>query len=426
MIGIFKTYPKHFKFSATKNAKYSTNKIAVDKPIVEIDGDEMTKIIFDSIKQKLIFPYVDLKRKYFDCSLKNRNATQNEVSKEAAKAIVQYNVGIKCSTITPNKSHIEEYNLTSLWPSPNGMLRNALNGSQFRESVICKNIKKYIPGWERPIIMARHPFGDQYGGTNLSVTDGKAAISIEGSEQKKIDVFNFKGKGVVMMTFNTEESIRSFASSCFRVALERNYPLYFASKSSLLKDYDRLFDEVFMEVYKKEYEDRFKKAGLEFEIRLIDDMAAQAIKSKGGFVWALKSYDGDVLSDVVGQGFGSMGMMIHSIVSHDGKSVLTEPAHGTVTRHYREHQKGSKTSTNPVSSIFAWTRGLRHRAKLDGNNQLLNFAQHLEKSTIKTIENGLFTKDLAPCIIGDNFSDSDYLSTEDFINAVQKEFSSKK
>lgn len=416
-------------FSKTQNLglisqhcrNYTTrSKINVQKPIVEIDGDEMTRIIFNRIKEKLIFPFVELKRDYFDCSLTNRNNTQNQVSKDAAAAILKHNVGIKCSTITPDHEHIKEYNLTSLWPSPNGMLRNALNGTQFRESVICKNVQKYVPGWKDPIVMARHTFGDQYGGTNISVPPGnKLAINLKsGDSEKNIDVFSFKGNGVAMMTFNTEDSIRAFATSCFRMALDRKYPLFFASKNTLLKEYDKLFNDVFQDVYNKQYKTKFEEAGLSFEVRLIDDMAAQAMKSKGGFIWALKSYDGDVLSDVVGQGFGSMGLMIHSIISHDGKTVLTEPAHGTVTRHYREHQKGKQVSTNPISSIFAWTRGLRHRAQLDDHEELLNFTKSLEFSTISTVEDGWFTKDLAPCIKGEDFTDSDYLSTQAFIDAV--------
>ncbi|KAL3269380.1 hypothetical protein HHI36_008450 [Cryptolaemus montrouzieri] len=400
---------------------YATNrKIIVQNPIVEIDGDEMTRLIFNTIKEKLILPFLELKRDYYDCSLINRNKTENQVSKDAAAAILKYNVGIKCSTITPGPEHIKEYNLSSLWPSPNGMLRNALNGTQFRESVICKNVKKYVPGWKKPIVMARHPFGDQYGGTNITVPRGsQLSINLKNENvEENIKVFNYKAKGVAMMTFNTEDSVRAFATSCFRMALERKYPLFFASKSTLLKEYDKLFDEVFQDIYNKHYKQQFEEAGISFEIRLIDDMAAQAIKSKGGFVWALKSYDGDVLSDVVGQGFGSMGLMIHSIISHDGKTVLTEPAHGTVTRHYRQHQEGKTTSTNPISSIFAWSRGLKHRALLDNNEELLNFTKSLESSTIKTVESGWFTKDLAACIKGEGFTDSDYLSTTGFINAV--------
>ncbi|XP_044754919.1 cytosolic isocitrate dehydrogenase [NADP]-like [Coccinella septempunctata] len=406
--------PKQLRNYATRT------KIQVQKPIVEIDGDEMTRVIFDCIKKKLIFPFVEVERDYFDCSLTNRNNTENQVSKNAAAAILKHNVGIKCSTITPDREHIKEYNLTSLWPSPNGLLRNALNGTQFRESVICKNVNKYVPGWKEPIVMARHPFGDQYGGTNIFVPSGnKLSIRLESPDsEKNIDVFSFKGNGVAMMTFNTEDSIRAFATSCFRMALERKYPLYFASKNTLLKEYDKLFNDVFQDVYDKQYKKKFEEAGLSFEIRLIDDMAAQAMKSKGGFVWALKSYDGDVLSDVVGQGFGSMGLMIHSIISHDGKTVLTEPAHGTVTRHYRKYQKGKKVSTNPISSIFAWSRGLRHRALLDSHDELMNFTKSLETSTISTVEKGWYTKDLAPCIKGEDFSDSDYLSTHEFIDAV--------
>jgi isocitrate dehydrogenase len=402
--------------------RYATkSKVLVEKPIVEIDGDEMTKLIFDEIKQKLLFPFVQFQRDYYDCSLTNRNKTENQVSKDAAAAILKHNVGIKCSTITPDEDRVKEFNLTQMWPSPNGMIRNALNGTQFRESIICKNVNKYVPGWTKPIIMGRHTFGDQYGGKDLIIKKpSKIFITIksEDGKEESIEAFTYKGQGVAMLTFNTEDSIRSFAGSCFRMALQRNYPLYFATKSTLLKQYDKLFNEVFLDVYEKEYKKKFEAANLTFELRLIDDMAAQAMKSSGGFLWALKSYDGDVLSDVVGQGFGSMGLMIHSLVSHDGRTIMTEPAHGTVTRHYREYQKGNETSTNPISSIFAWTRGLQHRAKLDNNAELGNFTKNLENATVSTVEAGLVTKDLAPCVFGKDFKESQFLSTSEFIDAV--------
>ncbi|RZC33592.1 Iso dh and/or Mito carr domain containing protein [Asbolus verrucosus] len=337
------------------NQDATKSKILVQKPIVEIDGDEMTKLIFDEIKQKLLFPFVEIQRDYYDCSLINRNKTENQVSKDAAAAILKHNVGVKCSTITPDEERVKEFNLTQMWPSPNGMIRNALNGTQFRESVICKNITKYVPGWTKPIIMGRHTFGDQYGGKDLSIKKpSKIFITVksEDGKEESVEVFSYNGRGVAMLTFNTEDSIRAFAVSCFRLALERNYPLYFATKN------------------------------------------------------------------VVGQGFGSMGLMIHSLVSHDGKTILTEPAHGTVTRHYREYEKGMKTSTNPISSIFAWTRGLQHRAKLDSNTPLNRFTKILEKSTIDTVESGLVTKDLAPCVFGKHFKESQYLSTSEFIDEV--------
>ncbi|XP_063921664.1 uncharacterized protein LOC135136356 [Zophobas morio] len=412
-INRFKCASKHY---ATQS------KILVDKPIVEIDGDEMTKLIFDEIKAKLVFPFVEVKRDYYDCSITNRNQTQNQVSRDAAAAILKHNVGVKCSTITPDEERVKEFNLTQMWPSPNGMIRNALNGTQFRESIIFKNVNKYVPGWTKPIIMGRHTFGDQYGGKDVTIKKpSKIFITIKSDDgtEDSVEAFSYKGKGVAMLTFNTEDSIRSFAVSCFRMALERNYPLYFATKSTLLKQYDKLFNEVFLDVYEKDFKTQFEHANLTFELRLIDDMAAQAMKSSGGFLWALKSYDGDVLSDVVGQGFGSMGLMIHSLVSHDGKTVMTEPAHGTVTRHYREHQKGVTTSTNPISSIFAWSRGLQHRAKLDGNAQLENFSKALEKATVGTVEDGLVTKDLAPCVYGKEFKDK-FLSTSEFIDEVVK------
>ncbi|EFA10595.2 Cytosolic isocitrate dehydrogenase [NADP]-like Protein [Tribolium castaneum] len=401
--------------------KYATKtKIAVSKPIVEIDGDEMTKIIFAEIKNKLILPFVELGRDYYDCSLPNRNATKNQVSKDAAEAILRHNVGIKCSTITPDEERVKEFNLTQMWPSPNGMIRNALNGTQFRESIICRNVNKYVRGWTKPIIMGRHTFGDQYGGKDLTIEKpSKIYLTVKtGDHEEKFEIFDYKNRGVAMVTFNTEDSIRNFATSCFRMALERQFPVYFATKSTLLKQYDKLFNDVFLEVYEKNFKSKFAQANLTFELRLIDDMAAQAMKSSGGFLWALKSYDGDVLSDVVGQGFGSMGLMIHSLISHDGRTIMTEPAHGTVTRHFREYQKGVKVSTNPISSIFAWTRGLQHRAKLDNNPDLGSFAQTLEKSTISTVEEGLVTKDLAPCVFGTEFREDQYLGTSEFIDKV--------
>ncbi|XP_017781808.1 PREDICTED: isocitrate dehydrogenase [NADP] cytoplasmic-like [Nicrophorus vespilloides] len=411
--------------SPTFNRKYTTkSKIIVQKPIVEIGGDEMSKIVFDKIKQKLIIPYVNLERDYYDCSLANRNATGNEVVAEATAAILKYNVGIKCSTITPDEEKSKEYKLKQIWPSPNTMIRNALNGTQFRESIICSNVNKFVPKWTKPIIICRHTFGDQYAGKDI-VIDKPGRVSLvyttRTGEHHNYDVKDFDGKGVAMLTYNTLDSIQSFAEACFQMALERELPLIFSSKYTHLKQYDAMFYSVFQDLYLSKYKRLMDKANLTYEHRLIDDMAACAIKSSGGFVWALKSYDGDILSDVVGQGFGSMAMMMHSLKSHDGKTILTEPAHGSVTKHYKRHLKGKQTSTNPISSIFAWSRGLHHRAKLDCNYNLLEFAELLEQCSIAVVEEGNLTRDLAYSVYGaDGYKESDTITTNEFIDVIAR------
>ncbi|XP_065156107.1 uncharacterized protein [Atheta coriaria] len=406
---------QHRNYTTTKT------KIIVQKPIVEIGGDEMSKIIFDKIKQRLIIPYLNLERDYYDCSLINRNKTNNEVVVEATEAILKHNVGIKCSTITPNEEKSKEYNLKKMWPSPNTMIRNALNGTQFREPIICNNINKFVNKWTDPIIICRHTFGDQYAGTDINITKpGKVSIVYETTdgEEYKYEVHSFKGPGIAMLTFNHYDSIKNFAESCFHTALERKMPLFFASKYTHLKKYDTMFYDVFQHLYESKYKRLFDKVKLTYEHKLIDDMCAAAIKSRGGFVWALKSYDGDVLSDIIGQGFGSMAMMMHSLKSHDGKTILTEPAHGSITKHYKRHLKGKQTSTNPISSIFAWTRGLQHRAKLDCNYDLLEFTELLEQCSLRAIEEGNLTKDLALCVKGHNIKESDFITTNEFIDVI--------
>jgi len=412
-------------FVSTTNSKrtYTTkSKIIVQIPIVEIGGDEMCKIVFDKIKQKLIIPYVNLERDYYDCSLVNRFKTENEVVQEATLAVLKHNVGIKCSTISPTEEKLKEYKLKRQWPSPNTMIRNALNGTQFREPIICNNINKFVPKWSKPIIICRHTFGDQYAGKDIVINKpGKVSLvyTTDKGEYHKYDV-DFRGDGVAMLTYNSLDSIRAFAEACFTTALERNFPLFFSCKNTHLKKYDQRFTETFQEIYESKYKRHFVKAGLTFEHRLIDDMAAYAIKSSGGFVWALKSYDGDILSDVVGAGFGSMAMMMHSLKSHDGKTILTEPCHGSVTKHYKRHLKGKETSTNPVSSIFAWTRGLQHRGKLDRNYDLIEFCDLLEKCSINTVEEGNLTRDLAYSVHGPDFKESDCVTTNEFIDLVAK------
>ncbi|KAI4461276.1 nadp-specific isocitrate dehydrogenase [Holotrichia oblita] len=349
------------------------------------------------------------------------NRTENEIVSGAIEAIKRYSAGVKCPTITPNEKMIKDYKLKQIiFPSPNVMIRSALDGTQLREPIICKGVSKFVPKWSRPILMCRHTFGDQYGGKDIMLNEpGTVSLlyTTDSGQFYKYD-FDIRSKGVAMLTYNTEDSIKTFAESCFKVALERGYPLYFTSKFTHLKKYDQMFVNVFQEMYNKKYKPLFEKAKLKYEHRLVDDMAAYAIKSTGGFVWALKSYDGDILSDIIGQGFGSMGMMTSTFLSHDGKTVLTEPAHGTITRHYKRYQKGKSTSTNPLSTIFAWTRCLRHRAQLDSNYELLQFTNTIEKCTKETVEEGHLTRDLALCTYGHNFQDNICISTDDIINII--------
>ncbi|KAI8378225.1 isocitrate dehydrogenase [NADP] [Choanephora cucurbitarum] len=405
-------------------------KIVVKNPVVDLDGDEMTRIIWQLIKDKLILPYLDLDIKYFDLSVENRDATDDQVTVDAAEAIKKYNVGIKCATITPDEARVEEFKLKKMWKSPNGTIRNILNGTVFREPIIVQTLPKLVPGWTNPIIVGRHAHGDQYRATDF-VAPGPGTFEIvytpaDGSEPKKMQVFEFeKSGGVGMAMYNTDESIEGFAHACFRIALERKMPLYLSTKNTILKAYDGRFKDIFQGIYEKQYKADFDAAGIWYEHRLIDDMVAQALKSDGNFVWATKNYDGDVQSDIVAQGYGSLGLMTSVLYTPDGKTVEAEAAHGTVTRHYREHQKGNKTSTNPIASIFAWTRGLEHRAKLDNNPDLLQFCKDLEKACIETIEvDKHMTKDLALIIYGKSMTSEHYSTTELFLQQIADKLAS--
>lgn len=403
-------------------------KIKVANPVVELDGDEMTRIIWKFIKEKLILPYLEIDIKYFDLGMEYRDQTNDQVTVDAAEAIKKYNVGIKCATITPDEARVKEFNLKQMWKSPNGTIRNILDGTVFREPIVCKNIPRLVPGWTKPIVIGRHAFGDQYRATDfVTKGPGKLTITFEGQNGEKIshEVYNFKGDGVAMAMYNTEESIRGFAKSCFNMALTKKWPLYFSTKNTILKKYDGRFKDIFQEIYEKEYKSQFEAAGITYEHRLIDDMVASCLKWEGAFVWACKNYDGDVQSDTVAQGFGSLGLMTSVLITPDGKTMEAEAAHGTVTRHYRMHQQGKPTSTNPIASIFAWTRGLQHRGKLDGNSELMHFAETLEKVCIETVESGLMTKDLAVCIHGDKVTSDKYLNTEAFLDAIDKNLKAK-
>ena len=399
------------------------NKIKVQNPVVELDGDEMTRIIWSFIKEQLILPYLDLDIKYYDLGIENRDATNDEVTVEAANAINKYNVGIKCATITPDEARVEEFGLKKMWKSPNGTLRNIIGGTVFREPIICSNVPRLVPGWTKPIVIGRHAFGDQYKATDV-VIKGKGKLKMSFTNEEGVtqewEVYNFEGDGVAMSMYNTDESIYGFAQSSFQVALEKKWPLYMSTKNTILKAYDGRFKDIFQEVYEKEFKAKFEAAGIVYEHRLIDDMVASAMKWNGGFVWACKNYDGDVQSDTVAQGFGSLGLMSSVLVTPDGKTVEAEAAHGTVTRHYRQHQQGKETSTNPIASIFAWTRGLEHRAKLDENAELLNFCKKLEEVCVETVEAGEMTKDLAMLVHGNNISSKDYSNTQDFLAAIKR------
>ncbi|HND86078.1 MAG TPA: isocitrate dehydrogenase (NADP(+)) [Pseudobdellovibrionaceae bacterium] len=401
-------------------------KIKVANPVVELDGDEMTRIIWKFIKEKLILPYLDLDIKYYDLGVEYRDKTEDKVTVEAAEAIKKYGVGIKCATITPDEARVKEFNLKQMWKSPNGTIRNILDGTVFREPIVCKNIPRLVPNWTAPICIGRHAFGDQYRATDF-VTKGKGKLTItfenEKGEKQTHEVFNFKGDGVALAMYNTDESIRGFAYSCFNMALSKKWPLYFSSKNTILKKYDGRFKDIFQEIYDKEFKDKFSAAGITYEHRLIDDMVASALKWNGNFIWACKNYDGDVQSDTVAQGFGSLGLMTSVLITPDGKTMEAEAAHGTVTRHFRMHQQGKPTSTNPIASIFAWTRGLAFRGELDGNKELIRFCQTLEKVCIETVEAGHMTKDLAVCIHGEKVSADKYLNTEPFLELLNKNLS---
>lgn len=400
-------------------------KIKVANPVVELDGDEMTRVIWKFIKEKLILPYLDLDIKYYDLGMEHRDATRDQVTVDAAKAILQYNVGIKCATITPDENRVKEFNLVQMYKSPNGTIRNILGGTVFREPIIINNIPRLVPGWKQPIVIGRHAFGDQYRATDF-VTRGRGKLTItftpeDGGEVQQYEVYQFREDGVALAMYNTDDSIRGFAHSCFNMALQKKWPLYLSTKNTILKQYDGRFKDIFEEIYEADYKKLFAEAAITYEHRLIDDMVAAALKWSGGFVWACKNYDGDVQSDTLAQGFGSLGLMTSVLVTPDGKTIEAEAAHGTVTRHYREHQKGRPTSTNPIASIFAWTRGLAHRGKLDGNEALVHFCQTLEDVCVKTVESGRMTKDLAMLIYGDDLKQEHYLYTEDFLSELDKE-----
>ncbi len=402
--------------------KLKMEKIKVQNPVVEMDGDEMTRIIWHYIKEQLILPYVDVPLVYFDLSIQNRDATDDQVTVDAALAIKKYNVGIKCATITPDEARVKEFNLKKMWKSPNGTIRNILGGTVFRAPIIISNIPRYVPGWTKPIIIGRHAFGDQYKATDI-LTKGNGKLKLvfepEEGEPQVYDVYDFQGDGVAMAMYNTDESIEGFARASFNRALDLKYPLYLSTKNTILKAYDGRFKDIFQEIYEKEFKDKFEEAGIWYEHRLIDDMVAFALKGNGGFVWATKNYDGDVQSDIVAQGFGSLGLMTSALITPDGKTLEAEAAHGTVTRHYRRWQKGEETSTNPIASIFAWTTGLRHRGKLDNNEKLINFTKILEDVVIKTVESGKMTKDLALLIYKDKLERKHYLNTEEFLQTLK-------
>lgn len=395
------------------------SKIKVENPVVELDGDEMTRIIWKFIKEKLILPYLDVDIKYYDLGVEYRDETNDQVTIDAANAIKEYGVGIKCATITPDEDRVKEFNLKQMWKSPNGTIRNILDGTVFREPIVMSNVPRLVTNWTAPIIVGRHAFGDQYKATDFVVPGkGKLTIKFEGEDGQVIEheVYQFKGAGVAMGMYNIDESIRGFAYACFNVALDKGWPLYLSTKNTILKKYDGRFKDIFQEVYESDYAGK-----VHYEHRLIDDMVASALKWEGNFVWACKNYDGDVQSDTVAQGFGSLGLMTSVLVTPDGKTMEAEAAHGTVTRHYREHQKGKPTSTNPIASIFAWTRGLAFRGKLDGNQPLIDFSLALEKVCIETVESGKMTKDLAVNIHGNDVKHGEhYLYTEEFLDAIDE------
>jgi len=393
-------------------------KINVKNPVVELDGDEMAAIIWGFIKKTLILPYLDIDIKYYDLGIENRNITSDRITVDCAKAIKKIGVGIKCATITPDENRVKEFKLKKMWRSPNGTIRNILGGTVFREPIICKNIPKLVPSWTNPIVIGRHAFGDQYRATDF-IVPGKGKLEMkwtseDGKEKKEFEVFNFNGPGVALSMYNLDQSIRDFARSCMNYGLNRKWPVYLSTKNTILKNYDGRFKDLFQEVYEKEFKTKFKERSITYEHRLIDDMVACALKWNGNYIWACKNYDGDVQSDTIAQGFGSLGLMASFLMTPDGKTIESEAAHGTVTRHYRLHQQGKETSTNPIASIFAWARGLYHRAKLDGNEDLKKFVKTLEKVCIKVVENGSMTKDLA-VLVGKN---QKYLTTNQFLEVI--------
>ncbi len=401
------------------------SKISVKNPVVELDGDEMTRIIWDFIKNKLILPYLDLGIEYYDLGMKSRDNTDDQITIDAANAIKKIGVGIKCATITPDEDRVTEFDLKKMWRSPNGTIRNIIGGTVFREPIICQNIPKLVPSWTDPVVIGRHAFGDQYRATDFKVP-GKGKMEIkwtseDGKNEIKHEVFNFTGPGVALSMYNLDKSIEDFARSCFSYGLMKRWPVYLSTKNTILKKYDGRFKDIFQEIFEKEYQDDFKKNNLTYEHRLIDDMVACAMKWSGKYIWACKNYDGDVQSDTMAQGYGSLGLMTSTLLTPDGKIMEAEAAHGTVTRHYRMHQQGKETSTNPIASIFAWTRGLAHRGKLDGNDELINFSLTVEKVCIECVESGAMTKDLA-ILVGPS---SRYLTTNQFLDEIDSNLRKK-
>ena len=420
MIKFFDLYITHF-LKLTNNM----TKIKVKNPVVELDGDEMTRIIWEFIKNKLILPYLDVELKYFDLGMESRDKTDDQITIDSANEIKKYGVGVKCATITPDEARVEEFKLKKMWKSPNGTIRNILGGTIFREPIIMQNVPRLVPGWTDPIVIGRHAYGDQYRATDFKVP-GKGKLTVkwtseDGNDTVEHDVFDFPGSGIAMTMYNLDESIKDFARSCMNYGLLRKWPVYLSTKNTILKTYDGRFKDLFQEIFDNEFKDEFAKHKLTYEHRLIDDMVACAMKWSGGYVWACKNYDGDVQCDTVAQGYGSLGLMTSVLMTPDGKTVESEAAHGTVTRHYREHQKGNETSTNPVASIFAWTRGLAHRGKLDGNQELIDFAHALEQTCVETVETGEMTKDLAVLVGGEQ----KFLTTSQFLEAINKNLQSK-
>ena len=405
------------------------SKIIVTNPVVEIDGDEMTRIIWKFIKEQLILPYIDIELLYYDLGIESRDKTEDQITIDAANAINIHKVGIKCATITPDEDRMLEFGLKKMYRSPNGTIRNIIGGTVFREPIIMKNVPRYVQGWTKPICIGRHAFGDQYKATD-SIINGKGKLTMtftpeDGSKPISWEVYNFQENGVAMSMYNIDSSIYGFARSCMNRSLDKGWPLYFSTKNTIMKAYDGRFKDIFQEVFEKEFKDKFQAAGITYEHRLIDDMVAAAMKWSGGFVWACKNYDGDVQSDTVAQGFGSLGLMTSTLVTPDGEIMEAEAAHGTVTRHFRQHQKGKETSTNPIASIFAWTRGLAHRGKLDNNKSLIEFCQTLEAVCIDTVESGKMTKDLAMLIYKEKLNETHYLSTREFLSTLKENLDNK-
>ena len=405
------------------------SKIIVTNPVVEIDGDEMTRIIWKFIKEQLILPYIDIELLYYDLGIESRDKTEDQITIDAANAINIHKVGIKCATITPDEDRMLEFGLKKMYRSPNGTIRNIIGGTVFREPIIMKNVPRYVQGWTRPICIGRHAFGDQYKATD-SIINGKGKLTMtftpeDGSKPISWEVYNFQENGVAMSMYNIDSSIYGFARSCMNRSLDKGWPLYFSTKNTIMKAYDGRFKDIFQEVFEKEFKDKFQAAGITYEHRLIDDMVAAAMKWSGGFVWACKNYDGDVQSDTVAQGFGSLGLMTSTLVTPDGEIMEAEAAHGTVTRHFRQHQEGKETSTNPIASIFAWTRGLAHRGKLDNNKLLIEFCQTLEAVCIDTVESGKMTKDLAVLIYKEKLNETHYLSTRGFLSTLKENLDNK-